>query len=41
MREVYNRWLSRVREMLPQESETRRVNLVNLLVGIFLVEVCI
>ncbi len=35
MREVYNNWLSRVREMLPQEPKTRRVSLVNLVVGIF------
>ncbi len=38
MREVYNKWLKQVREILPAEPDTRQVNLVNLLVGIFLAE---
>ena len=39
MREVYVKWLSEVKKMLPNEVVTRQVNLVNLLTGIFLAKV--
>ena len=36
MGELYTKWLGKVKKMLPREPETRQVNLVHLLVGIFL-----
>jgi hypothetical protein len=35
MQELYNKWLRQVRKVLPEEPETRQINFVHMLVGIF------